>query len=112
MRERKKLLAWGGQAVLGFLPAKHQERLYETIGLNPTRATLWSAVLETAVASPFALLFYINMVAGSTGVLGGQVPTWAGLLAFAAAAAFSGWPRSSRRETPWGACRSFFSTSA
>jgi hypothetical protein len=87
MRERKKLLAWGGQALLGFLPAKHQERLYETIALNPTRATLWSAVLETAAASPFALLFVVNMFAGSTAGLGlGQVPTWAGLLAFAAAA--------------------------
>ena len=86
IRERKRLLAWSGQALLGFLPAKHQDRLYETIGLDPPRATLWSAVLEVAVASPFAALFVINSIAGGTGGLGGQVPTWIGFLAIAAAA--------------------------
>jgi len=85
VRERKRLLAWSGQALLGFLPAKHQDRLYETIGLDPPRATFWSAVLEVAVASPFAVLFVISAISGGTGGLGGQVPTWIGLLAVAAA---------------------------
>jgi len=78
-QERKKLLAWSGQALLGFLPAKHQERLYETLGLDPGRATLWSAALETAVAAPFAVLFIISAIAGGTGGLGGKVPAWIGL---------------------------------
>jgi hypothetical protein len=85
-QERKKLLAWSGQALLGFLPAKHQERLYETLGLDPARATFWSAALEAAVASPFAVLFVINMIAGGTGGLGGQVPAWIGWPAIVAAA--------------------------
>jgi hypothetical protein len=84
--ERKKFLAWGGQALLGFLPAKHQERLYETVGLDPARATLWSAVLETAVASPLAVLFAISLIAGGTGGLGGHVPAWIGWPAIVAAA--------------------------
>jgi hypothetical protein len=86
IRERKRILAWSGQALLGFLPAKHQERLYETIGLDPPRATLWSAALEVAVASPFAVLFVVNSIAGGMGGLGGQVPAWIGLAAIVAAA--------------------------
>jgi hypothetical protein len=86
IRERKRLLAWGAQVLLGFLPAKHQERLYQKIGLDPARATFWSATLETAVASPFAVLFVINTVAGGMGGLGGSVPTWAGVSAFGAMA--------------------------
>lgn len=86
IRERKRLLAWSGQALLGFLPAKHQERLYETIGLDPTRATLWSAVLEIAVALPFAALYVIGAIAGGMGGLGGQVPAWIAVLAMVAAA--------------------------
>jgi hypothetical protein len=86
IRERKRLLAWGVQALLGFLPASHQERLYETLGLDPARATFWSAALEAAAASPFAVLFVINSVAGGMGGLGGQVPAWIGLAAIVAAA--------------------------
>jgi hypothetical protein len=86
IRERKRLLAWSGQALLGFLPAKHQDRLYQTVGLDPARATFWSAALEVAVASPFAVLFVVNSIAGGTGGLGGQVPTWIGLSAIVAAA--------------------------
>jgi hypothetical protein len=86
MRERKRLLTWTAQAFLGFLPAKRQERLYDTIGLDPARASFWSAALETAVASPFAVLFVINTVAGGTGSLGGHIPTWAGIFALAAMA--------------------------
>jgi len=85
VRERKRLLAWSGQALLGFLPAKHQDRLYETIGLDPPRATFWSAALEAAVALPFAVFFVISSMAGGMGGLGGQAPTWVGVLAVAAA---------------------------
>jgi hypothetical protein len=85
VRERKCLLAWSGQALLGFLPAKHQNRLYETIGLDPPRASLWSAALEVAVAFPFAALFAVNAIAGGMGGLGGRVPAWIGLPAIVAA---------------------------
>jgi hypothetical protein len=86
IRKQKDLLAWGAQAFLGFLPAKNQDRLHQTRGMDPTRATFWSAALEIAVAFPFAFLFVINLVAGGMGGLGGSVPTWAGVLASAAAA--------------------------
>ena len=86
IQERKRLLAWSGQALLGFLPAKHQDRLYQTIGLDPARATFWSAALEVAVASPFAVLFVVNAIAGGIGGLGGQVPAWIGVAAIVAAA--------------------------
>ncbi len=86
IRERKRLLAWSVQVLLGFLPAKHQDRLYETIGLDPPRATLWSAVLELAVASPFAVLFVVNSITGGMPGHGGQVPALIGLLAIVAAA--------------------------
>jgi hypothetical protein len=83
IREQKNLLAWGAQAFLGFLPAKNQKRLYEATGLDPARATFWSAALETMVASPFALLFVINLVTGGMRGLGVSIPTWGGVLAFA-----------------------------
>jgi hypothetical protein len=86
IREQKNLLAWGAQAFLGFLPATYQERLYQATGLDPARATFWSAALETAVATPFAALFVINLAAGGMVHLGRSVPTWAGVLAFAAMA--------------------------
>jgi hypothetical protein len=86
MREKKRLLAWSGQALLGFLPAKHQERLNETIGLDPARATLWSALLEAAVAVPIAALSLVTAFTGGMGGLGGQVPAWISVLAMPAAA--------------------------
>jgi hypothetical protein len=86
VQERKRLLAWSTQALLGFLPAKHQERLYETLRLDPGRATLWSATLEVAAAAPFAALFVISLIAGGAGGLVGQVPTWIGVPALLAAA--------------------------
>lgn len=85
IRERKRLLAWSGQVLLGFLPAKHQFRLYETIGLDPTRATFWSVALELAVAFPFAALFVINSITGGMGAMGAQVPAWIGVVAVVAA---------------------------
>ena len=84
IREQKNLLTWGAQAFLGFLPAKNQERLHQARGLDPARATLYSAVLETVVASPFAVLFIINSIAG--GGMGGlerSIPIWAGMIALA-----------------------------
>ncbi|MDH4272196.1 MAG: hypothetical protein OEW18_09505, partial [Candidatus Aminicenantes bacterium] len=84
IRERKNFLAWGAQAFLGFLPAKNQERLSQVRGLDPARATFWSAVLETLVASPFALLFVINSVVGGMGGWGGSIPGWAGVLGLVA----------------------------
>ncbi|MGA2531402.1 MAG: hypothetical protein ABSG19_00045 [Candidatus Aminicenantales bacterium] len=86
IREQKNLLAWGAQAFLGFLPAKNQERLNQATGLDPARATFWSAALEAVVASPFAVLFVISSVVGGMGGLGGTIPTWAGMLACAAMA--------------------------
>lgn len=86
IRGRRDLLTWGAQAFLGFLPARNQERLSQATGLDPARATLWSALLEIAVASPFAFLFLTSLFTGRTGPSGGSLPAWAGLLAFAAAA--------------------------
>ena len=87
IREQKNLLAWGAQAFLGFLPANNQERLRQARGLDPARATFYSAALETVVASPFALLFIINSIAGGgMGGLGGSIPTWAGMIALTAMA--------------------------
>ena len=86
IRVRKNLLAWGAQAFLGFLPAKNQERLYEATGLDPARTTFWSAVLETMVTSPVALIFFINLVARRIGGLKVSIPTWGGVLASAAMA--------------------------
>jgi hypothetical protein len=84
IRQRKNLLAWGMQAFLGFLPAKNQERLYHETGLDPARATFWSAALETMIATPLAILFVINAVTGGIRRLGISIPTWAGVLAFVA----------------------------
>jgi hypothetical protein len=86
IREQKRILAWGTQALLGFLPAKHQERLSHAFELNPVRASFWSAALETAVALPFALIFVITSFAGGGGRFGGYIPTWAGAAAITAAA--------------------------
>jgi hypothetical protein len=84
IRGRKDSFAWAAQPFLGFLPAPNQERLHQARGLDPARATFWSAMLETVLASPFALLFVISFFAGGAGGRGGSVPTWAGLLALVA----------------------------
>ncbi|MEN6311356.1 MAG: hypothetical protein ABFD80_07445 [Acidobacteriota bacterium] len=86
IRRRKDFFAWGAQAFLGFLPAEKQEQLSQTRGLDPTRATLWSAVLETAVALPFAVVFVINLAAGGMAGLGPVIPGWAGAPALVLAA--------------------------
>ena len=86
IQQRKDVLAWAAQAFLGFLPAKNQDQLAQTRGLDPTRATFWSAVLEIVVASPFAVVFVINLFAGGMSGLGLSVPAWAGVLACLVAA--------------------------
>ncbi len=83
---RKNLLAWAAQPFLGFLPARSQERFYHETGLDPARATFWSAALETAVAVPFVLVFVINLATGGKAGLGISIPAWVGVLAVAAAA--------------------------
>lgn len=80
-REKKDLLAWAGQAFLGFLPARRQERRCQEAGLDAARATLWSAALEAIAALPFAFLFFVGLVAGRAGVSAGSIPAWSGLLA-------------------------------
>jgi hypothetical protein len=86
IREQKNLLAWGAQAFVGFLPARVQERRCQAAGLDPARATFWSALLEALVALPFVLLFFIGVFAGGTGASPGPVPTWIGFLASVALA--------------------------
>ena len=78
VRGRKTLLTWGAQAFLGFLPAKNQERIFQAKGMDPARATLWSAALETLVSFPFAFLFLLSLFTGGSGV---SIPAWAGGLA-------------------------------
>ncbi len=85
IRERNRFLAWSAQVFLGFLPAKNQERLSHEIGVDPARATLWSAILEVFVALPFALWFVIGLFAGSLSPLGRSMPTLAGVLALVVA---------------------------
>ena len=80
---KRNFLAWAAQPFLGFLPAGRQERLSQATGLDPGRATFWSAVLEIAVTAPVAVMFVINAIAGGSGRFGFFVPAWAGLLAMA-----------------------------
>ena len=79
IRGRKTLLTWGAQALLGFLPAKSQQRIFQARGMDPARATLWSAALETLVSFPFAFLFLLNLFTAGSGA---SIPAWAGGLAF------------------------------
>ena len=81
IRGQKSFLSWAGQAFLGFLPARRQERRCEEAGLDPARATLWSAVLEIMIALPFAFSFFAQTVSGTAAGSARSVPAWAGLLA-------------------------------
>jgi len=86
-QERKDFIVWGAQAFIGFLPAEKQEQLRQTRGLDPARATLWSAILETGIAAPLAAIFVINLASGGAAArLVGHVPFWAGALALGAVA--------------------------
>jgi hypothetical protein len=80
-RRQKSFLAWSVQAFLGFLPAEKQERLFQPTGLDPARASLWSAALETLVAAAFALPFLLNFFSAGMAGLGRSIPAWAGMLA-------------------------------
>ena len=79
IRGRKTLLTWGAQALLGFLPAKSQKRIFQARGMDPARATLWSAALETLVSFPFAFRFLLSLFTAGSGA---SIPAWAGGLAF------------------------------
>jgi hypothetical protein len=83
VRKRKKALAGGTQALLGFLPAKFQERLAETLGFDPGWATFWSAVVEISAALLPAVLFVLQFL-GAGERFGARIPAWAGLLAVVA----------------------------
>jgi hypothetical protein len=83
IRDRKKALAIGTQALLGFLPAKFQERLSSTLEFDPGRATFWSAVLEILVALPPAVVFSLQFL-GAGERFGASIPAWAGLFAVVA----------------------------
>ncbi len=73
-RSRRKSLALGGQVLLGFLPRNVQERLAERLEFDPGRASLYSALLETAVALPPAFLFLLQML-GAGGRFGPIIPS-------------------------------------
>lgn len=81
IRRQRDFLSWAGQAFLGFLPARRQTRRCEEAGLDPARATLWSAALEAVIALPFAFLFFAEAVSGAAAGAARSVPAWAGLLA-------------------------------
>jgi hypothetical protein len=91
--KRRASVAWGLQALLGFLPAKHQERLSSSVGLDPGKATFWSAAMESAICFPLAVLYGIGLSAGGLGGTMGlsgwngllRLPPWVGLLAAAGA---------------------------
>jgi hypothetical protein len=85
-REQKNFLTWCAQIFLGFLPAENQERLSQSRGLNPARATLWSAGLEALVALPFAFTFFVHLFAAAAGGAPSPIPDWAGGLASVALA--------------------------
>jgi hypothetical protein len=80
-RRRRSLLAWLAQPFLGFLPASRQERLCQASGLDPSRATLWSAALEASAAALIALPFLINFFSAGLAGLGRSVSPLAGVLA-------------------------------
>lgn len=81
IRGLKDFSAWAAQAVLGFLPAENQARISETRGMDPSRATFWSAALESLASLPFAFRFLIETFAGGTAGAARSIPAWAGLLA-------------------------------
>ena len=81
----KRTLALGGQVLIGFLPAKFQERLAQTLEFDPGRATLYSALLEIAVSLVPSFYFGLQL-AGAAGRLGPFIPNWAGFLALIALA--------------------------
>ena len=76
---RKNFVSWAGQAFLGFLPARRQERRCQEAGLDPARATLWSAVMEGLIALPFAFSFVLQALSGAASGSTSPIPAWAGL---------------------------------
>jgi len=84
IRDQKSFLTWTAQAVLGFLPAEYQARISEARSMNPSRATFWSAALESLASLPFAFMFLIEMFAGGAAGSSQSIPAWIGLLAVVA----------------------------
>jgi hypothetical protein len=84
IRGQKNFWTWTAQAVLGFLPAENQARISEARGMDPARATFWSAALESLASFPFAFMFLIETFAGGVAGASRSVPAWVGLLAAAA----------------------------
>lgn len=84
-RERADFLVWAVQPFIGFLPAEWQEGIGRSRGIDPGRASLWSAVLETAAAVPVSFLFLISLAAEGTTSLGIYVSPWLGVPALIAA---------------------------
>ncbi len=80
-RGQKNFWTWTAQAVLGFLPAENQARISEARGMDPARATFWSAALESLASIPFAFMFLIETFAGGVAGASRSVPAWVGLLA-------------------------------
>jgi hypothetical protein len=81
IRGRKSFLTWTVQAVLGFLPAENQARISEARGMDPSRATFWSAALESLASFPFVFIFLIETFAGGMAGASRSIPAWVGLLA-------------------------------
>jgi hypothetical protein len=81
IRGQKNFWTWTAQAVLGFLPAENQARISEARGMDPARATFWSAALESLASLPFAFMFLIETFAGGVPGASRSVPAWVGLLA-------------------------------
>ena len=81
IRGQKDFWTWTAQAFLGFLPAENQARIAEARGMDPARATLWSAALESLSSLPFAFIFFIETFAGGAAGASRSIPSWAGLLA-------------------------------
>jgi hypothetical protein len=81
IRGQKDFWTWTAQAVLGFLPAENQARIAATRGMDPARATLWSAALESLASFPVAFMFLIETFAGGAAGASRSIPAWIGLLA-------------------------------
>ncbi|MBM3293560.1 MAG: hypothetical protein FJY82_03455 [Candidatus Aminicenantes bacterium] len=61
-RGRKTALAGAAQRLLGFLPAKFQERLASSLEFDPVRATFFSAVLEILASLLPAVFFGLQFL--------------------------------------------------
>lgn len=81
-KEVKRKFAWAFQIFFGFLPPNYQEKLAEKIGLDPLKATFWSALFEFL----FSLcIFVLNIISQYVSIYGTHikfVPKWLVALSF------------------------------